>query len=176
MNKKIEEAIACSGCSGGHCEDAASHHDTISTAYLALLSDRKTMDVLLSKSNAAHSAAEAVNVDSLTRLAKVQSDFERLKIGKRWSFCPECGSEKNERLSDFKITHRECMDCGQEWHWDIDYMEVVRGHLAALLGGDKIKSALETKADETATKECPTFPHTHEVDCHAAAPVEPENP
>lgn len=48
---------------------------------------------------------------------------------RKWEFCPECGSED---LHHQEGTHKQCGRCHQEYWSDIDYSDVVRGHLAKL--------------------------------------------
>lgn len=46
-----------------------------------------------------------------------------------WAYCPECGSEETHHEEG---EHKQCADCHQEWFSDIDYTDVVRGHLKKL--------------------------------------------
>lgn len=46
----------------------------------------------------------------------------------KWTYCPECG---NTELHHAEGMHKQCV-CGQEWFSDIDYTDVVRGHLAKI--------------------------------------------
>lgn len=46
-----------------------------------------------------------------------------------WSYCPECGSEE---ILHQEGDHKQCAECHQEWFSDIDYTDVVRGHLKKL--------------------------------------------
>ncbi|MDP5216735.1 hypothetical protein Q5Y75_05850 [Ruegeria sp. 2205SS24-7] len=50
---------------------------------------------------------------------------------KIWDYCPECGSE-NYHGGYYTRTLRLCTDCGQDWHTDIDYTEVVGKNLRPL--------------------------------------------
>lgn len=45
----------------------------------------------------------------------------------KWGYCPECGSEE---VRHEEGEHKQCAACRQEWFADIDYTDVVRGHLA----------------------------------------------
>lgn len=44
-----------------------------------------------------------------------------------WTYCPECGSDEVRHQEG---EHKQCARCHQEWFSDIDYTDVVRGHLA----------------------------------------------
>ena len=44
-----------------------------------------------------------------------------------WTYCPECGCEEVRHADG---NHKQCAKCHQEWFADIDYTDVVRGHLA----------------------------------------------
>lgn len=66
---------------------------------------------------------------------------EAVKAEAEWAYCPECGSTNHERNSDFAMTHRQCMDCGQEWHTDIDYRAVVGENVAELKASAKSAEA-----------------------------------
>ena len=46
-----------------------------------------------------------------------------------WAYCPECGCEE---IHHQQGRHKQCADCHQEWFSDIDYSDVVRGHLKKL--------------------------------------------
>lgn len=47
-----------------------------------------------------------------------------------WEFCPECGSRNHHHYFGYAATHRVCDDCSQEWHTDINYLDVVRGNFS----------------------------------------------
>lgn len=44
-----------------------------------------------------------------------------------WKFCPECGC-KDYKRADWN-NENECIECKQSWFPDVDYTDVVRGHL-----------------------------------------------
>lgn len=46
-----------------------------------------------------------------------------------WEYCPECGSMETAPPDENVELQYFCAACGQEWHSDIDYTDVVRGHL-----------------------------------------------
>lgn len=54
---------------------------------------------------------------------------EVLKVHAAWTYCPECGSDD---VRHEEGDHKQCAKCRQEWFADIDYTDVVRGHLAKL--------------------------------------------
>jgi hypothetical protein len=60
-----------------------------------------------------------------------------------WEFCPECGSERCEHGIDLEKSHRYCLDCGQEWFTDNDYLRVVKANLAVLFASKKAASQRE---------------------------------
>ena len=56
----------------------------------------------------------------------------------KWSYCPECGSDK---IHHAEGDHKQCAVCFQEWFADIDYTDVVQKNLANrhTLTADKAK-------------------------------------
>lgn len=46
-----------------------------------------------------------------------------------WTYCPECGCEE---IHHQQGRHKQCAECHQEWFSDLDYSDVVRGHLKKL--------------------------------------------
>jgi hypothetical protein len=61
----------------------------------------------------------------------LQSAFSAGKAeNKPWTFCPECGSDKQQRGAGMEPSHRHCLGCGQEWFTDLDYTDAVRSNLS----------------------------------------------
>ena len=47
-----------------------------------------------------------------------------------WKYCPECGCEEYEQgIWEKGNQEHICTGCGQSWFDDVDYSDVVRGHL-----------------------------------------------
>ncbi len=64
---------------------------------------------------------------------------------REWKFCPECGSED---LHHQEGTHKQCGHCYQEYWSDLDYSQVVRGHLAKLQPLQQRLAEADRKYDE----------------------------
>lgn len=63
-----------------------------------------------------------------TRVALAHSAQAAQGSGVHWEYCPECGSYETEAPQEG--CGYSCASCGQEWHGDINYTDVVRKHLA----------------------------------------------
>lgn len=85
-------------------------------------------------------------------IAEIATLRAALAEARRWKFCPECGSSNSERCSDFAMTHRECMDCGQEWHTDIDYSDVVAKNLRKREEAERALAEARIQLEILATK------------------------
>ena len=68
-----------------------------------------------------------------------------------WEYCPECGSLETEDPQEG--CGYFCANCGQEWHGDIDYSEVVRKNLERLISAQSpATSAADAKDAERIAK------------------------
>ena len=64
------------------------------------------------------------NLVESIRKAAVEADRQRSLL---WGYCPECG---NTEYTSHVGCGNFCTNCGQEWHSDIDYSEVVQKNLS----------------------------------------------
>ncbi|MDN4061178.1 hypothetical protein QPK31_23440 [Massilia sp. YIM B02769] len=78
-------------------------------------------------------------------IARIERATAAAPASVAWEYCPECGSMETVPPDENVENQYVCAACGQEWHSDIDYTDVVRDHL-----GNRAASGATASGDELA--------------------------
>lgn len=63
-------------------------------------------------------------------VAALITELQHRREAEAWKFCPECGCEDSHDAEGSGI--RFCVGCGQDWHSDVSYLDVVAQNLRRL--------------------------------------------